>query len=92
MRVHYGSYPQIEDGIGMVRAFHEEFAKLEKRLAGKDDSRQQASGDYLHRNLFAPVLTKAVEKLNSKLRTELSLFRQQQLLWRRRFCSGSCDR
>jgi len=32
-RSHYGSYPQIEDGVGMVRSFHEEFARLQKRLA-----------------------------------------------------------
>src|SRR5215813_6263075 len=31
-RSHYGSYPQIEDGVGMVRAFHEEFARLNRNL------------------------------------------------------------
>src|ERR671917_2442165 len=32
-RRHYGDYPQIEDGVGMVRSFREEFAKLRRRLA-----------------------------------------------------------
>jgi putative radical SAM enzyme (TIGR03279 family) len=73
-RTHYGSYPQIEDGIGMVRAFHEEFAKLEKRLARKGLTRvNKRPGTVFTGTLFAPVLTKAVEKLNSKLRTELSV-------------------
>lgn len=73
-RTHYGSYPQIEDGIGMVRAFHEEFAKLEKRLARKGLTRvNKRPGTIFTGTLFAPVLTKAVEKLNSKLQTELSV-------------------
>ena len=29
-RSHYGDYPQIEDGIGMVRSFRNEFAALLK--------------------------------------------------------------
>src|SRR5687767_13257625 len=32
-RRHYGDYPQIEDGVGMVRSFREEFARLRRRLA-----------------------------------------------------------
>jgi putative radical SAM enzyme (TIGR03279 family) len=73
-RNHYGSYPQIEDGIGMVRAFHEEFAKLEKRLARKGLTRvNKRPGTIFTGTLFAPVLTKAIEKLNSKLHTELSV-------------------
>src|SRR5213082_1015404 len=31
-RRHYGDYPQIEDGVGMVRSFREEFARLLRRL------------------------------------------------------------
>src|SRR5215213_4375703 len=31
-RLHYGDYPQIEDGVGMVRSFANEFAKLTRRL------------------------------------------------------------
>jgi putative radical SAM enzyme (TIGR03279 family) len=71
-RSHYGDYPQIEDGIGMVRAFNEEFAKLEKRLARKQ-LRQVNSrrGTMFTGTLFAPVLTKAVEKLNSQFGTTL---------------------
>jgi len=73
-RTHYGSYPQIEDGIGMVRAFHEEFARLEKRLSRKGSTRvNKRPGTIFTGTLFAPVLTKAVEKLNSRLRTEISV-------------------
>src|SRR5512132_2808084 len=31
-RSHYGNYPQIEDGVGMVRSFANEFGKLMRRL------------------------------------------------------------
>src|SRR5712671_1236564 len=31
-RKHYGDYPQIEDGIGMVRSFENEFSALQRRL------------------------------------------------------------
>src|SRR6267143_2427071 len=34
-RKHYGDYPQIEDGIGMVRSFANEFAALLRRLERK---------------------------------------------------------
>src|ERR1043166_6017683 len=32
-RNHYGNYPQIEDGIGMVRSFRQQFAALMKKSA-----------------------------------------------------------
>lgn len=71
-RSHYGSYPQIEDGIGMVRAFQEEFAKLEKRLARKASERiSKTPGTIFTGTLFGPVLGKAVDKLNNKLGTNL---------------------
>jgi hypothetical protein len=31
-RRHYGDYPQIEDGVGMVRSFHEDFRRLWRKL------------------------------------------------------------
>lgn len=30
-RQHYGNYPQIEDGVGMIRSFHNSFEKLLKK-------------------------------------------------------------
>jgi putative radical SAM enzyme (TIGR03279 family) len=32
-RKHYGNYPQIEDGVGMIRSFTNSFEKLLKKLA-----------------------------------------------------------
>jgi len=69
---HYGDYPQIEDGIGMVRAFHQEFAKLEKRLAQRGTKRiTKRPGTIFTGTLFAPVLEKLIEKLNARFSTQL---------------------
>jgi putative radical SAM enzyme (TIGR03279 family) len=71
-RTHYGNYPQIEDGIGMVRSFRDEFARLEKRLARKDSAQvNKRPGTVLTGTLFAPILAEAVEKLNTKMGTSL---------------------
>lgn len=64
---HYGDYPQIEDGVGMVRSFMNEFVKLTKRLEREaTGSLQNRSGTILTGTLFAPVLRKLVDKLNDR--------------------------
>ncbi len=73
-RAHYGEYPQIEDGVGMVRAFHEEFGRMIKRVERKRVGRgKDASGTILTGTLFAPVLEKLIDKLNARFRTRLSV-------------------
>ncbi len=78
-RKHYGEYPQIEDGIGMVRSFANEFESLMRSLrarsigqpelkgvAGRQLGRAQRAlqGTILTGTLFAPVLQQLVAKLN----------------------------
>ena len=71
-RSHYGSYPQIEDGVGMVRSFHEEFARLQKRLARFASALvNKTPGTIFTGTLFAPVLKGAVDKLNARFGTRL---------------------
>jgi putative radical SAM enzyme (TIGR03279 family) len=73
-RAHYGEYPQIEDGVGMVRAFHEEFGRMIKRVERKRVGQgKDASGTILTGTLFAPVLQKLIDKLNDRLGTRLSV-------------------
>src|SRR5215210_7777000 len=50
-RKHYGDYPQIEDGIGMVRSFDNEFRALWRRLL-----RREATGRPLA-SLHGTILT-----------------------------------
>lgn len=37
-RSHYGNYPQIEDGVGMIRSFTNSFESLLKKIAGSRNS------------------------------------------------------
>ena len=69
---HYGEYPQIEDGVGMVRSFVNEFAKVTKRIE-RDGSKnlKGRSGTILTGTLFAPVLRKLVDKLNDRVGSQL---------------------
>jgi len=72
-RAHYGEYPQIEDGVGMVRSFHEEFGRMIKRLERKRMDQLHSAGTILTGTLFAPVLQKLIDKLNARFSTRLSV-------------------
>ena len=69
---HYGDYPQIEDGVGMVRSFENEFTKLVRRLERDGwTSADQTSGTIFTGTLFAPVLKKMMDKFNARFGTRL---------------------
>ncbi|HEX7295703.1 MAG TPA: DUF512 domain-containing protein, partial [Pyrinomonadaceae bacterium] len=71
-RSHYGDYPQIEDGVGMVRSFENEFARLMRRLERHDwTTANKKRGTIFTGTLFAPVLREKIEKLNSRFGTGL---------------------
>ena len=73
-RRHYGDYPQIEDGVGMVRSFYEEWARLWRRLEKnppRDAGRLHAT--ILTGTLFAPVLEDLVGRLNERYATRLKV-------------------
>ncbi|HEX7176230.1 MAG TPA: DUF512 domain-containing protein [Pyrinomonadaceae bacterium] len=71
-RPHYGDYPQIEDGVGMVRSFREEFARLMRRLE-KTPPRdpRRLHGTIMSGALFAPVLSELINRLNERFGTRL---------------------
>jgi len=69
---HYGDYPQIEDGVGMVRSFANEFGRLTRRLQrGGWTTLGNKSGTIFTGTLFAPELKKLIDKLNSQFGTRL---------------------
>jgi putative radical SAM enzyme (TIGR03279 family) len=73
-RAHYGDYPQIEDGIGMVRSFNNDFAALVRRLKRRPLNRPRSvHGTILTGTIFAPVLKPLIEKLNDRFGTRLSV-------------------
>jgi putative radical SAM enzyme (TIGR03279 family) len=69
-RSHYGDYPQIEDGVGMVRAFANDFARLTKRLE-REGNVNKKPGTIFTGTLFAPVLREMIDKWNSRFETKL---------------------
>ena len=70
-RSHYGDYPQIEDGIGMVRSFKTKFSALARRR--ERNAGKPLRGTILTGTLFAPVLKPLIDKLNARTGTELSV-------------------
>ena len=71
-RSHYGDYPQIEDGVGMVRAFASDFARLTKRLEREEQLNKTAATIFTG-TLFAPVLKEMIDKWNVRFETKLSV-------------------
>ncbi len=111
-RRHYGNYPQIEDGVGMIRSFLNSFESLLKKVSRKDAGGQRLKmsepsavaggfsvadvrthelaikpknhksahpnpkslhGTILTGEMFAPVLTEQIEKLNAALNSSLKV-------------------
>jgi len=71
-RSHYGDYPQIEDGIGMVRTFANEFSALLRRLERRAPERpERMFGTIMTGTLFAPVLQDLMDRLNTRFGTQL---------------------
>jgi len=71
-RAHYGEYPQIEDGVGMVRSFASEFARVMRQLERQDwTTSNKKRGTIFTGTLFAPVLREMIDKLNSRFGTKL---------------------
>jgi putative radical SAM enzyme (TIGR03279 family) len=74
-RAHYGDYPQIEDGIGMVRSFSHDFSALERQLARRTvtNAPPKSFGTVMTGTLFAPVLRKKIDRLNKRFGTRLQV-------------------
>jgi putative radical SAM enzyme (TIGR03279 family) len=71
-RKHYGDYPQIEDGIGMVRNFGNEFETLLRKMARRPPApREKLFGTIMTGTIFAPVLRKNIGRLNERFGTQL---------------------
>lgn len=73
-RAHYGDYPQIEDGIGMVRSFANEFTGLLKTLQRQlRTPERKLHGTIMTGTLFAPVLKELIDKLNVRCGSEFAV-------------------
>lgn len=73
-RSHYGDYPQIEDGIGMVRSFTTQFTALMKRIDRRPSPHlRKMRGTLLTGTIFAPVIRPLIEKINLRTGTQLNV-------------------
>jgi putative radical SAM enzyme (TIGR03279 family) len=76
-RAHYGEYPQIEDGVGMVRSFANEFGRLLRQLERGQGTRgtrlSTRPGTIFTGTLFAPELKKMIDTMNARFGTRLSV-------------------
>jgi len=73
-RKHYGDYPQIEDGIGMVRSFTDDFEQIIHNVSAAQPSgrfQSNLQGTILTGTLFAPVLREAIDRYNHRSGGEL---------------------
>lgn len=71
-KAHYGNYPQIEDGIGMVRSFNADFEKLLKQIARQPLAHpRELDGTILTGTMFAPILKEQIATLNAQAGTRL---------------------
>ena len=71
-RKHYGDCPQIEDGVGMVRTFTNQFEALLRSLPETRPGRA-VHATIMTGTLFAPVLEQMVAKLNERLGSKLKV-------------------
>jgi putative radical SAM enzyme (TIGR03279 family) len=71
-RKHYGDYPQIEDGIGMVRSFTNTFQRLLDRFDRRPfEFPTKVFGTVITGTLFAPVLREQIDRMNSRFGTRV---------------------
>ncbi len=70
---HYGNYPQIEDGVGMVRRFIDTFHKAVRRAQQRPPTGRFPETTVATGTLFAPYLTRLVEQLNAQFGTRLQV-------------------
>jgi len=68
-RSHYGDFPLVENGVGMVRSFMDDFETAMRRrwrTAGR-----QVSGTVVTGKIFYPILARSVVQMNDKFRLDL---------------------
>lgn len=73
-RAHYGDYPQIEDGVGMVRRFVTDATRLLSRTSSDLKVKPNSlRGTVATGELFYPILSRYVCDVNEKFKTKLKV-------------------
>jgi len=71
-RRHYGNYPQIEDGVGMVRSFLNSFEKVVNR-GDAVAQREISSATIVTGEMFGPILQEQIDRYNSLNGTKIKV-------------------
>lgn len=82
-RAHYGDYPQIEDGVGMVRRFIIDSRKTLARDGARDFGLKPGSlyGTVATGELFHPVLKEFIDRMNERWGTRLKVIRTRNVFF-----------
>jgi putative radical SAM enzyme (TIGR03279 family) len=77
-RSHYGDFPLVENGVGMVRNFVDEFAAA-MRKRWKRSHQHAIPGTVVTGRIFYPILKDSIERMNEKFRLDLKCLRVDNL-------------
>jgi putative radical SAM enzyme (TIGR03279 family) len=82
-RAHYGDYPQIEDGVGMVRRFIIDSKRVLQRDLSEVAGIKPGSlhGTVVTGELFYPVLSSFINELNGRWQTRLKVIAPRNLFF-----------
>ena len=75
---HYGDFPLVENGVGMVRNFMDEFAAA-MRKRWKRGHQSAIPGTVVTGRIFYPILRESIERMNEKFRLDLKCLRVDNL-------------
>jgi putative radical SAM enzyme (TIGR03279 family) len=70
-RRHYGQFPLLENGVGMVRQFLDQFSQLLERKAVDDFEGMR--GIITTGKVFAPILTRCISQFNERFKCNLQV-------------------
>ena len=68
-RSHYGDFPLVENGVGMIRNFMDEFSAAVKKR--RKPAAQAIRGTVVTGRIFHPILKDSIDQMNAKLNLEL---------------------
>jgi putative radical SAM enzyme (TIGR03279 family) len=68
-RSHYGDFPLLENGVGMIRHFLDEFSLAIRKEWRR--GRQNVRGTVATGKIFHPILQKCIDQINTHLRLDL---------------------
>ncbi|MCI0626605.1 MAG: DUF512 domain-containing protein [Acidobacteria bacterium] len=68
-RSHYGDFPLVENGVGMIRNFMDEFASAIKKRRKRPQ--QAVRGTVITGRIFHPILKGSIDQMNARLHLDL---------------------